>query len=78
MARKTTPSYVLTLKLDTNDRDSSILEKRFEICRKLYNSILGIGLKRFNALSELKVYRKLRKELVGINKSYYKDENSRK
>lgn len=78
MARKTTPSYVLTLKLDTNDRDSSILEKRFEICRKLYNSILGIGLKRFNALSELKVYRKLRKELTEINKSYYKDENSTK
>ena len=78
MPRKTTPSYVLTLKLDTNDRDNSILKKRFEICRKLYNSILGTGLKRFKALSQLKVYRNLRKELAEINKSYYKDENSKK
>lgn len=78
MARKITPSYVLTLKLDTDNSNDSILDKRFEICRKLYNSILGIGLKKFNALSELKVYRKLRKELAEINKSYYKDENSKK
>lgn len=27
MPRKTTPSYVLILKLDTNDRDNSILKK---------------------------------------------------
>jgi len=78
MARKQTPSYVLTLKLDTNNRDESILDKRFEICRKLYNSILGLGLKRFKTLSELKVYRTLRKELADLNKSYYKDENSKK
>lgn len=78
MARKQTPSYVLTFKLDTNDRDESILDKRFEICRKLYNSILGLGLKRFKALSELKVYRTVRKELAELNKSYYKDENSKK
>ena len=30
MTRKQTPSYVLTLKLDTNNRDESILDKRFE------------------------------------------------
>ena len=78
MTRKQTPSYVLTLKLDTNNRDESILDKRFEICRKLYNSILGLGLKRFKTLTELKVYRTLRKELAELNKSYYKDENSKK
>ena len=78
MAKKQTPSYVLTLKLNTNDRDEAILDKRFEICRKLYNSILGLGLKRLKALSELKVYRTLRKELAELNKSYYKDENSKK
>ena len=78
MAKKQTPSYVLTLKLDTNNRDEAILDKRFEICRKLYNSILGLGLKRFKAVSELKAYRKLRKELAELNKSYYKDENSKK
>ena len=78
MARKQTPSYVLTLKLDTNNRDESILDKRFEICRKLYNSILGLGLKRFKAVSELKEYRKIKKELAELNKTYYKDENSKK
>ena len=69
---------VLTIKLDTNNRDESILNKRFEICRKLYNAILAAGLKKFNALSELKIYRKLRKELAEINKLYFKDGESRK
>ena len=78
LPRKTTPNYVLTLKLDTNNKDEIILDKRFEICRKLYNAILGLGLKKFNALSELKVYKKLRKELVEINKLYFKDEESKK
>jgi len=78
VARKTTPSYVLTLKLDTNNSDESILDKRFEIGRKLYNAILGIGLKKFEALSDLKRYRKLRKELAEINKSYYNNEDTKK
>ena len=33
---------------------------------------------KFNALSELKIYRKLRKELAEINKLYFKDEESKK
>jgi hypothetical protein len=78
MVKKTTPSYVLTLELDTDNSDNSILEKRFEICRKLYNSILGEGLKRFKAVSELKKYRKIRKELAIINKSYHKDADTKK
>ncbi|MGH4118236.1 RNA-guided endonuclease TnpB family protein [Clostridium sp.] len=78
MTKQTTPNYVLTLCLDTNNRDEIILNKRFEICRKLYNAILGLGLKKFNALSELKVYKKIRKELAEINKLYFKDEESKK
>jgi len=71
MAKCKTSSYVLTLKLDTNHRDVVILEKRMEICRKLYNAILGLGLKKLKALSELKIYRSLRKELAKINKEYH-------
>ncbi|PHS29063.1 MAG: transposase [Alkaliphilus sp.] len=71
MAKKKTSSYVLTLNLATDDREKTILDKRFEISRKLYNSILGVGLKRFEALSELRVYRQLRKELSIINKDYH-------
>ncbi|MGH4118681.1 RNA-guided endonuclease TnpB family protein [Clostridium sp.] len=78
MAKQTTPNYVLTLSLDINNSDEIILDKRFEICRKLYNAILGLGLKKFNALSELKVYKKLRKELAEINKLYFKDKESKK
>ena len=37
MARKQTPSYVLTLKLNTNNRDEAILDKRFEIDKEYYN-----------------------------------------
>ena len=78
MAKSKTPSYVLTLPLKTNKREESILEKRFEICRKLYNSILGIGLKRFNTLTERKCYRKLRKELSQINKQYFNCNDTKK
>ncbi|MBN3352149.1 transposase [Clostridium botulinum] len=78
MGKSKTPSYVLTLQLKTNKREESIMGKRFEICRKLYNSILGIGLKRFNALSERKRYRKLRKELAEINKQYFNCNDDKK
>ena len=78
MAKSKTPSYVLTLQLKTNKREESILEKRFEICRKLYNAILGISLKRFNTLTERKYYRKLRKELSKINKQYFNCNDNKK
>lgn len=71
MGKSQTSTYILTLKLNTNDRDKAILNKRFEICRKLYNAILGVGLKKFRTLSERKIYRKLRKELSEINKQYH-------
>ena len=64
------------LKID--DREKVILDKRFEISRKLYNSILGVGLKRFKALSELIIFRKIRKELFIINKAYYNSTDKKK
>lgn len=78
MAKSKTPSYVLTLNLKIDDREKSILDKRFEISRKLYNSILGVGLKRFKSLSELKIYRKLIKELSIINKIYHNSTDKKK
>jgi len=78
MRKEKTPSYVLTLKLKTNDRDESILDKRFEICRKLYNAVLGNGLKRFNTLKERKCYTKLRKELSEINKQFFNCKDEKK
>jgi len=40
---KGTPIYVLNLKLETESFQDDILEKRFEIGRKLYNSPLYPG-----------------------------------
>lgn len=78
MAKSKTSSYVLTLKLQTNDRDIAILNKRFEICRKLYNSILGIATKRLDTLTERKCYRQLRKELAEVNKQYHNCKDKKK
>ena len=78
MAKSKTPSYVLTLPLKTNGRDDTILDKRFEICRKLYNSILSKGLKRFKTVCELKDYRRIKKEILELNKKYYNCSDSKK
>lgn len=72
MSKKTkTTSYIITLKLDLNDRDIGILNKRFEIARKLYNSILGEGLKRYRVLKERKAYKKVKKEISLLNKEFH-------
>lgn len=78
MSEEKTSSYVLTLKLKTNDRDENILDKRFELCRKLYNAVLGNGLKRFNTLKERKCYVKIRKELSEINKQFFNCKDKKK
>ncbi|MDM8534927.1 transposase, partial [Clostridiaceae bacterium HSG29] len=63
-----TPTYILTVKLKTNAYEEAILNKRFEIGRKLYNAVLGLALKRYNSLSERKEYRKLKKTIIETNK----------
>lgn len=78
MAKAKTQSYILTLKLKVTDRDVYILNKRMEIGRHLYNSILGQGLKRYKAMVERKKYRTIIKELSGINKKYYNCNDKKK
>src|SRR5947207_2181302 len=46
MANDKTPTYILQLKLKTETFQEYILEKRFEIARKLCNRYLGELLKR--------------------------------
>ena len=41
MAKSKTTSYTLTLELKTEKFQEDILNKRFEKCRKIYNSCLG-------------------------------------
>ena len=42
-----TPTYVLNLKLETELFQDDILDKRFEIGRKLYNSVSNVAQKRY-------------------------------
>lgn len=62
MAKAKTSSYVLTLKLKTSKSDIVALNKYFELSRKLYNSLLNEGLKRFRLMRESKMYQQARKE----------------
>ena len=62
MAKYKTSSYVLTLKMKYTISDKSAINKYFELSRRLYNSILGETLKRFNLMRESKLYQQARKE----------------
>jgi len=61
MAKSKTPSYTLTLPLKIEPYQEYILNKRFEKCRKMYNSCLGEALKRYNHMIESKQYKKIKK-----------------
>lgn len=61
MAKSKTSSYTLTLPLKIEPYQEHILNKRFEKCRKIYNSCLGEALKRYNHMIESKQYREIKK-----------------
>lgn len=58
MAKSKTSSYILTLQLKTEKYQEEELNKRFEKCRKIYNSCINELFKRYNHMTESKVYRK--------------------
>ena len=62
MAKAKTSSYVLTLRMKYTTSDKSAIDKYFELSRRLYNSILGETLRRFNLMRESKLYQQARKE----------------
>ncbi|KYD11801.1 hypothetical protein [Saccharococcus caldoxylosilyticus] len=72
MAGAKTPSYVLTLRLQTETWQEHILEKRFEIGRRLYNACLEECLKRYKKLQHDSRYQDLaqqkpsKKEIVNL------------
>jgi len=71
LAKSKTKSYVLTLKLKTEIWQEHILEKRFEIARKLYNACLRECLKRYKKLQHDKEYQQV------IQQSASKEKNER-
>lgn len=58
MAKSKTSSYILTLQLKTEKFQEDIINKRFEKCRKIYNSCISELYKRYNHMAESKEYRK--------------------
>ena len=60
-----TPSYVLTLRLKTEPFQEDILNKRFEISRKIYNACVNELYKRYRAMQQSKSYQKAKKMKKG-------------
>ncbi|EGD52753.1 putative IS transposase [Thermoanaerobacter ethanolicus JW 200] len=57
--KKNTPSFVLTLRLDTQKYQEDILNKRMEIARQIYNACLREAYKNYRTMSITKKYREL-------------------
>ena len=74
MAKQPKQRYVLNLKLETEKFQEDILNKRFEIGRKLYNSVLGKALSRYNEMTKTKRWRENQANMSEI----YKVENDKK
>ena len=72
--------FVLILKLETGQYQEDVLDKRFEIARKMYNALLGKVYKRYNEMIKTKQWRNLTQEIkAAINeierKKIYKVRN---
>ncbi len=60
-----TPSYILTLRLKTEAFQEDILDKRFEISRKMYNACVNELYKRYRTMQQSKSYQKAKKMKKG-------------
>lgn len=69
--KEKTSTYILTLLLKTEKFKEDILDKRLEIARNIYNSVLGNAMKRYNLMIQSKEYRNLKKQLNISNKLYH-------
>lgn len=67
-------NYILTLKLNTKSYEETILSKRLEISRNIYNSCLGELFKRYNHMKESKNYRKILKMIKGKDRNKHFNE----
>ena len=71
MAKSKTSTYILTLKLNTEEFQENILNKRLKIARNISNSLTNVVLKRYNLMLESKEYNKIKNQLKPVNKSIY-------
>ncbi|RHW39033.1 hypothetical protein D1B31_13805 [Neobacillus notoginsengisoli] len=76
MAIPRSPSFVLTLELNSHPRMFSVADKELEILRVLYNTVLGNYLKLENQMKRLKEYKKWIRQLKGIKRKLARDEEN--
>lgn len=72
-----TPTFILSLDLETQLFEEHILNKRFEIGRKIYHAVLEIGYHRVKELTKTKKWKENQKNIANIY-SKEKDEKKRK
>ena len=79
MAKETTPSFVLTLEMETNPSIISSIESDLEVSRIIYNSCLGELVKREKQMKRTKKYKKIRRCLRAVSKklSYYETQENK-
>lgn len=75
--KKKKQRYILTLKLDAEIFEENILNKRFEISRQIYNSVLNVSLKRYKEMIKTKRWRENQTNISNIYKNE-KDKNKAK
>ena len=65
-------NFIVQFPLKTEKYQEDILNKRFEIGRKIYNSLVNVTQKRYKEMMKTKKYRSLLSSLTG-NKKLDKD-----
>ncbi|HEY5561169.1 MAG TPA: transposase [Clostridiaceae bacterium] len=73
MVKESKQRFVLNLKLETELFEENILDKRFEIGRKIYNAVLGKASKRYFEMTKTNAWRDNQEELSKIYKSFKGD-----
>ena len=68
MARKNTPSYVIELRVLTNESNYNLLLKRLFLAEKLYNNIVCYARKQLKRMRENKRYKQLLREYIVASK----------
>lgn len=76
MAKQSSPSFVLTLELEKNPMLFSRIADELEICRVMYNTVLGNYLKLEKQMKRTKSYKKLIRQYKGISKKLIHDEEN--
>ena len=63
-------NFVVEFLLKTEHYQEDVLNKRFEIGRKIYNSLVNVTQKRYKEMVKTKKYRNLVSSLTGNKKSH--------